>query len=135
MVFMGLVKFPCHLVEFSFDKTSPLWFPSPMLLVTTLLMSSCGIPGSNSPELTARTMLLCIRQFPTSDGLQIVVDILGHGRNTNLSHCAHGNVHERFYDPWWPILILYESNCHCCHHHHLALCQIKDSATLPDKVT
>ena len=50
LVIMGLVKFPCHLVEISFDKTSPSRFPFPMLLVTTLSTSSCGVPGSKSPE-------------------------------------------------------------------------------------
>ena len=121
VVIMGLVKFPCHLVEVSFDKTSPSWFPSPMLLVTTLLTNSWGIPNSNSPEPAPRTMLLRVRQFPTSDGLQIVVDILGRCRSAELSQCARGNVRERFYDPWWLILTLYRSNRRRRRHsHHLA---------------
>ena len=94
---MGLIKFPCHL----FDKTSPSRFSSPMPLATTLSTSSCGVPGANNPELTAaRTMPLRARQCPTSDGLRIVVHILGRHRSAESSQCACGNVCKRFYDPW-----------------------------------
>ena len=66
-------------------------------------------------------MLLRVQQFPTSDGLQILVGILGRRRIAELSQCARGNVRESFYDAWWPIPTLYQSNRRRRRHrHHLA---------------